>query len=52
MAPVTVRRFHDHIICTVQILWIADQRLICISDVPGKDKLLLRLSLPDPDLDR
>ena len=51
MAPVTVCRFHDHIIRAVQILRIADQRLVCISDVTGKDKLLLRRFLPDPDFD-
>ena len=51
MAPVTVCRFHDHIIRAVQILRIADQRLVCISDITGKDKLLLRRFLPDPDFD-
>ena len=52
VAPITVGRLHQHIICLGRILRIADQRLIAVPDITGKDDLLLGLSFFYPHLDR
>ena len=51
MAPITVGRLHQHIICLCRILRIADQRLIAVSDITGQNDLLLCLSFFYPHLD-
>ena len=45
MAPVTICGFHHHIICTLHILRITDQRLMYISNIAGKYDLLLCIFL-------
>ena len=49
--PVAVSGLHHHIISGFRKLRILDQRLIAVTDIPGKDQLLRRLPLGRPHLD-
>ena len=49
MASVAISRFHDHIVRIVNIGWIVDQGLVCITDITGKDQLLRHILFCDPD---
>ena len=50
MAAVSVGRFHHHVICLCNILWITDQGLILISNVAGKYDFFLAGTLSGPYL--
>ena len=50
MASVTISGFHDYIICLVKPGRIFDQRLICISNIPGKNNFFLCVLFCDRNL--
>ena len=51
VGPVAVGRFHDHIVRTLQIDRIRDQRLVGIADISGEDDLLRHTVLRDRHFD-
>ena len=51
MVTVAVGGFDDEVIGLVDVLRVAENRLVEVSDIAGKDDLLLTVVFPEPDLD-
>ena len=51
MQPVAVGALHHHVVGLGEKLGVADDGLVGVADVAGKDQFLLHLPLPHPQLD-
>ena len=51
VVTVAVGGFDDEVIGLVDVLRVAENRLVEVSDIAGKDDLFLTVVFPEPDLD-